>query len=179
MSLAADVSRTGLALGVEGIEVLLESMVGRDARIDRASPGGWRGGRSCARSSPHGTTSLSLSTPDIPACSVGRDRRGCARHRPGSGEAEESRPVPVAAGDRPRDLGEAAVGLAVPDEALLQRHDAMETAIPFANQDGAWFDPPLRLSCPRRTSSARLRAAAGLPTRRSRERPQDGVGKIA
>ena len=70
-SLAANVSHTGLALGVEGIEVLLESMVGRDARIDRASPGGRRGGRACGRSSPHGTTSLSLPTPDIPACSVG------------------------------------------------------------------------------------------------------------
>ena len=53
MSLAANASRTGLALGVERIEVLLEAVVGRDARIDRASPGGRRGGGPFARLLPY------------------------------------------------------------------------------------------------------------------------------
>ena len=70
MGLALDVGLAGLALGVERVEVLLETVLGRDARIDRAAPGGRRRGRACARSTPHGATSLSLSTPAIPSCAV-------------------------------------------------------------------------------------------------------------
>ena len=61
MSLAADVSRAGLALGVEGIEVLFETVVGRNTRISRASPRGGCRRRSCRRAPPHGA----LSPPDI------------------------------------------------------------------------------------------------------------------
>ena len=83
----------------------------------------------------------------------------------------------VPAGDRPRDLGEAAVGLAVPGEAFLQRHDAVETAIPFANQDGAGFDPSQSRPWP--ALPARLSAAARPPSAEALERPTDGVGEIA
>ena len=73
MSLAADISCAGFALGVEGIEVLLEPMVGRDPRIDRASSGGRRRGRMSARAPTptHGAPLPSLSTPDVPALSAG------------------------------------------------------------------------------------------------------------
>ena len=37
MGLAADIGGAGLALGVEGVEVLLEALVGGDAGVDRAS----------------------------------------------------------------------------------------------------------------------------------------------
>jgi hypothetical protein len=73
MSLAADISRTGFALRVEGIEVLLEPVVGRDARIDRTSPRGRRGGRPCARSPSQGATPLSLCATDTRGCSMDVD----------------------------------------------------------------------------------------------------------
>jgi len=44
MSLALDIGRAGFALGVGGIEVLLEAMIGRDADVDRASTRGLRRG---------------------------------------------------------------------------------------------------------------------------------------
>jgi hypothetical protein len=37
MSLAANISLRGFALGAQGIEVLLEPVVGRNPRVDRAS----------------------------------------------------------------------------------------------------------------------------------------------
>ena len=37
MDLASDISSRGIVLGVEGVEVLLESLVGRDSGVDRAA----------------------------------------------------------------------------------------------------------------------------------------------
>src|SRR6185312_15055637 len=104
----------------------------------------------------------------------GRDRFGGARHRFGSGEAEEPRSVPVTAGYRPRDLGEAGICLALPGEALLQRHYAVEAAIPFANQDGTGFDSPLAW----RAISSRLTDPARAPSTETLERPANSVGEI-
>ncbi len=42
MLLAEDISGTGLALGVERVEVLLETLLGRLARIDRAAGGSFQ-----------------------------------------------------------------------------------------------------------------------------------------
>src|SRR4051794_9332405 len=45
MGLALDVGLRGLALGVEGVEVLLKTVLGRDPRVDRAAQRlrGWAG----------------------------------------------------------------------------------------------------------------------------------------
>ena len=49
-------------------------------------------------------------------------------------------PVPAGAGDRAGDLGQAAVGGAVPGEAVLQCHDVADPTGPLPHQDGAGLD---------------------------------------
>ena len=39
-------------------------------------------------------------------------------------------------------MRETTVGLSIPDEALVDRHDAMRTAAPLANEHRSWLDPP-------------------------------------
>ena len=54
--------------------------------------------------------------------------------------AEEAPAVPAGAGDGAGDLGQAAVGGAVPGEAVLERHDVADPAGPLPHQDGAGPD---------------------------------------
>src|SRR6202041_1004310 len=61
-----------------------------------------------------------------------RDHRGSLG--PGRSQAEEAMAVPACACDRLGDLRQAAVGLAVPDEALVEDHHMLEPAIPFAGE---------------------------------------------
>jgi hypothetical protein len=42
--------------------------------------------------------------------------------------------VPVGSGHRLGDLGQAAKGLAVPGEAVLEDHDPLELAVPLSRQ---------------------------------------------
>jgi hypothetical protein len=52
-------------------------------------------------------------------------------------QPEEPMAVPVGAGHRFGDLGQAAEALAVPGKAFFQDHDALELALPFAHQQRA------------------------------------------
>src|SRR5271156_5441066 len=69
---------------------------------------------------------------------------------------------PMAVPTRPRhrlgDLGERAIGLAVPGEALFEDHHAREIPLPFANQERASFQsrpfPRLRIASLERSASA-------------------------
>ena len=45
--------------------------------------------------------------------------------------------VPVRSRHRLGDLGQAAEGLAIPDETLLQDHDPLEPPLPFSHEQGA------------------------------------------
>ena len=49
--------------------------------------------------------------------------------------------VPVGPGHRFGDLRQAAEGLAVPSEALLQHHDPLEPALPFTHEQAPAFKP--------------------------------------
>ena len=59
------------------------------------------------------------------------------RSRLSLAKPEEAMTVPVRSGHRLGDLGQAAEGLAIPDETLLQDHDPLEPALPFSHQQGA------------------------------------------
>jgi hypothetical protein len=53
---------------------------------------------------------------------------------------KEARAGPAGAGHRKRDLGEAAIGRAVPGKALVQDHDALGLAVPLPCQDGSGLE---------------------------------------
>src|ERR1700677_3658941 len=50
---------------------------------------------------------------------------------------EEAMAVPIRPGHRLGGLGQAAEGLAIPNEALFQDHDPLEPAVPFAHEQRA------------------------------------------
>src|ERR1700760_3129046 len=52
-------------------------------------------------------------------------------------KAEETRAGPAGAGDGKGDLGQAAIGGAVPDKALMEDDDALGSAVPLPHQGGA------------------------------------------
>ena len=113
--LALDVGLGRLALGVERVEVLLQPLVGGDPGVDGAAQR---------------------------ACAGGSVFMACLPSRLGLAGAEEARPVPAGAGDGAGHLGQAAIGGAVPGEAVVERHDTVLHAGPLAHQQRAGPDLP-------------------------------------
>src|SRR5208282_473945 len=73
------------------------------------------------------------------------------RSRLSLAKPEEAMAVPVRSRHRLSDLGQAAEGMAVPDETLLQDHDPLEPPLPFSHEQGAGLqtDALSRLRRPR------------------------------
>ena len=63
-------------------------------------------------------------------------------------QPEEAVSVPIRAGDRLGDLRKAAVNAAVPGAPVVEDHDPLETAVPFADQQSSGFEPDA-LACRR------------------------------
>ena len=112
MGLALDVGLGGLALVVEGVELLLQPVLGRDPGVDGAAQA-WR---------LHGERSV------LPSRS------------PRSRRPKKRGPFQLRARDGAGHLREAVVGLPVPGKALLQHHHAMEHPVPFAHEQRAGLD---------------------------------------
>jgi len=55
-------------------------------------------------------------------------------------ESEEAMTVPVRSGHRLGDLGQAAIGQAVPGKALLEDHDPFEFAFPLTDKERAGLE---------------------------------------
>ena len=87
--------------------------------------------------------------------------------------------VPVGPGHRLGDLGQAAEGLAVPSEALLQDHDPLEPALPFTHEQRAGLQTHalsrLRRAAVERSADAILFPGAKDPPDRFVE-TAEGVG---
>ena len=49
--------------------------------------------------------------------------------------AKKARSIPIRTGDRTRDAGEAAIGAAVPQKAIIPDRDLVSGALPFAHQN--------------------------------------------
>ena len=129
--LALDVGPGRLALGIEGVELLLQPVVGRDPGVDRTAQ---------------------------PLALAGHDRTPEASRAVRRRHTEEAAAVPAGAGDGAGDLGQAAVGGAVPGEAVLERHDVADPASPLPHQDRAGPDG----ACVRDRQRDRLIAAGGI-----------------
>jgi hypothetical protein len=93
MGLALDIGFASLALGIERVEVLFETMLGGFPGIDGA-------------------------TRDFPLVILAATAALlCLGLRPA--HAEEPRPVPLRPGDRTGNVRQAAMGLTVPEEAII------------------------------------------------------------
>jgi hypothetical protein len=122
-------------LGVEGIEVLLEPLIGRDARIDGAT-------QSCVWSSDPSWRRVSSrrairSTYGGPIFALSAIRVHICCGSLSLAKPEEAVAIPGGPGHLFGDLGQAAEGLAIPGEAFLQRHDPLESALPFTREQRA------------------------------------------
>jgi hypothetical protein len=86
--------------------------------------------------------------------------------------------VPTRSRHRLGDLGEAAKGLAVPSEALIEDHHALQLPPPFANQKRADFKwdpfPCLRIAPVEGSASAGFAFALNRPPRRLIDVAEDG-----
>ena len=120
MGLALDIGLGCLALVVEGVKILVEAMIGRDPGVDGAAqpldsslcPERCRTHRHPSFVRPHVHPRVSSL---------------------GLAQAKEARSVPARARDGTRHLRQAFVGAAVPGKAILQHHDAVKRALPFAH----------------------------------------------
>ena len=134
MGLAADIGFRRLVLGVEGVELLVEPVLGRDPGIDRAADplGVW------------------------PSCRLLR----------AAAQAEEARAGPAGAGHGKGDLGQAAIGRAVPGKALVEDHDALGLAVPLPHQDGSGLEAVTAGMVARAGSSSPFRVPAATRSRK-------------
>ena len=62
-------------------------------------------------------------------------------------QPEEAVSVPIRAGDRLGDLRKAAVNAAVPGAPVVEDHDPLETAVPFADQQSSGLEPDALARC--------------------------------
>ena len=62
-------------------------------------------------------------------------------------QPEEAVSVPIRAGDRLGDLRKAAVDAAIPGIPVIEDHDPLQTAVPFADQQRSGFEPDTFGSC--------------------------------
>src|SRR5271166_3472055 len=90
-------------------------------------------------------------------------------------QREEAVSVPIRAGDRLGDLRKAAVNAAVPGAPVVEDHDPLETAVPFADQQSSGFEPDT-LACRRSagckgTSVPRLEGFVPVLVQTSQNRP--------
>src|SRR5258708_37398616 len=108
MGLTIYISRRGIVLSVQRIELLVESVFRGDAGVDGTADGPDR--RSLHdRAFASNRSSLSL--------------------RP-----KKARTVPFGSGDRECDLGETVIGLAIPGKTVSRHHYPLRSTIPLSYQ---------------------------------------------
>ena len=155
MCLALDVGLARFPLGVEGIEILFKSS--RRACRRRHASCVWSSDSSWRRVSSRRAI-RSINGGPISARSAIRAHIGCGSLS--LTKPEEAMAVPGGPGHRLGDLGQAAEGLAVPSEALLQHHDPLEPALPFTHEQSAGLQthalPRLRRAAGERSADAIL-----------------------
>ena len=79
---------------------------------------------------------------------------------PDASQPEEAVSVPTRAGDRFGHLRKAAVDAAIPSVPLVEDHDALGTAIPFAHDESSRFEPDALARC--RSAGRKARRLCGL-----------------
>jgi hypothetical protein len=77
---------------------------------------------------------------------------------PDAFQPEEAVSVPIRAGDRLGHLRKAAVDAAIPSVPLVEDHDALDTAVPFAHDESSRLEPDALARC----RSAGGRSLSGL-----------------
>src|SRR5258708_663060 len=108
MGQTLDIGGGSIVLRVQRVDLLVEPMLGRDPRIDRAAD--WSDGWSL-----HGRASNRRSIFPVP-------------------EAEEARTVPLGACDGEGNFGEAVISLAIPGKAVGHHHHPLRLSIPLPHQ---------------------------------------------
>src|ERR1700733_4422067 len=66
---------------------------------------------------------------------------------PDAFQPEEAVSVPICAGDRLGHLRKAAVDAAIPSVPLVEDHDALDTAVPFADDESSRLEPDAPARC--------------------------------
>ena len=130
MGLAPDIGFGCFALVVEGVEILFEACVGRDAGVDRASQ---------PRFAACGHHAARVSVRRSPSWRGFLARLGLAlpRRLPARPEAEEAMAVPTRPGDGFGDHRQAAKGGPVPGEAVIEDGHPFQPAAPFPRENRA------------------------------------------